>query len=311
VTNASKQRDQMEPKRPPLVWRAVKGALVALVTAALGCGILYALDHCRATVRVAPGYVMTSDSLRLVTYPEWVTPAILAELDVGLLDPDFPHRFSLLDSGACERIARAYERCLWVEKVERIVKHDPRVNPKEPPLEVFLKFRRPLVFVEVRDGFLLLDERGVRLPGLYREPRLGAARFLVVTGVSGAPPEAGREWSDAAVRAALEVAEAVCDRREPFRLATIDMANFGGRRDPRDTEIALWTAGGTRIKWGKAAGPESAAIHEKTPGEKAAYLEYVFKTLRGQVDGHLSYIDIPNEAIRRRTADAAVTRVRS
>jgi hypothetical protein len=51
-------------------------------------------------------------------------------------------------------------------------------------------------------------------------------------------------------------------------------------------------------------------LREKSAAQKVEYLDYVYKTLHGQVDGVLSYIDIPNEAIRRRTTDVA-TRVRS
>jgi hypothetical protein len=312
VTKAAKDPEGKPRPATPFVWRALKVVLVALATAAVGCGFLYALDVFRAEVRVSPGYVMTADSLRLVTYPKWMTEAILSELDVGRLDPEFPYRFSLLDPGVCERIARAYERCLWVERVERIVKHDPRVDPGRAPLEVFLKFRRPLAFVQGRDGFCLLDERGVRLPGVYAEPRLGATKFLVVTGIPALPPEPGQAWSDPAVQAALKVADVVDARREAWRLATIDLSNYGGRRDPRDTEITLWTVNDTRIKWGKAPGPGAVILEEKTPEEKVAYLDYVYQFLHGQVDGHLLYIDVQNEAIRRRaTTDVAAIRVRS
>lgn len=312
MTRAEKEPQGKAKRRTHAVWRVLKAVLIVLVTAAAACGLLYALDFFRAEIRVSPGYVMTSESLRLVTYPKWMTPAVLAELDVGLLDPDFPQRFSLLDANVCDRIARAYERCPWIEKVERIVKHDPRVDPKSPPLEVFLRFRRPLVFVQARDGFILVDERGIRLPGVYREPRLGSVKFLIVTGVPGAPPEPGQAWSDPAVGAALKVADAVDARREAFRLATIDVSNFGGRHDPRDTEIALWTANDTRIKWGRAPAAGPTDIPEKTCDEKVAYLDYVYGFLHGQVDGYLSYIDIPNEAIRRRsTPDVVTTRVRS
>jgi len=313
VTKAAKDKDEAPKARTPLVWRLLKGSLAALGTAAVGCGFLYTLDVLREDVRVSPGYVMTSESLRLVTYPRWMTPAILAELDVGLLDPSFPRRFSLLDEDVCGKIAAAYEKCPWIEKVERIVKRDPRVDPDRPPLQVTLRFRRPLAFVQDRDGFVLMDERSVRLPGVYAEPRLGAEKFLVVTGIAAPAPEPGQEWKEPAVQAALQVAAALDERREAFRLATIDMSNFGGRRDPRDTEIAVWTAADTRIKWGRAPSTEAAVLQEKTPEEKVAYLDYVYKILKGQVDGQLSYIDIPNEAIRRRAAatDVAATRVRS
>jgi hypothetical protein len=313
VSKTAKDTGDAPKAEKSSIWRLLKGVLVALGTAAVGCGLLYSLDIFHDDVRVAPGYVMTSESLRLVKYPRWMTPAILAELDVSLLDPSFPQRFSLLDADVCAKIAAAYEKCPWIEKVERIVKHDPRVNPNRPPLEVTLRFRRPLAFVQDRDGFILMDSRGLRLPGVYSEPRLGAEKFLVVTGVSASPPEPGQVWNEPAVQAALKVADAVEDRREAYKLVTIDLSNFGHRRDTRDTEIAIWTAADTRIKWGRAPSADAVILQEKTPDEKVAYLDYVYKTLKGQVDGQLSYIDIPNEAIRRRTAttDVATTRLRS
>ena len=293
--------------------RWLKGTLVAVATAAVGCGILYGLALVRDDVRAAPTYVISAESLRLVKGPAWMTPAILAELDVRRLDPDFPKVFSLLDEDIGPRIAAAYERSVWVQRVERIVKHDPRVDPKSPPLEVYLKFRRPIAFVQVQDGFFLVDDQGVRLPGLYGEPRLGATRFLVVTGVPWTAPGPGQAWADPGLQAAVRVVEAVEAKREAFRLVSVDVSNCGGRRDPRDTEIALYTANDTRIKWGKAPTSAAAVLQEKTLAEKVAYLEYVYTTLHGRVDGVLSYIDIPNEAIRRRSAttDVAATRVRS
>jgi hypothetical protein len=297
-------------KQPARGWRILKGTLVALATAVLGCGALFGIDSLRENVRVAPGDQMRAESLRLTSGPSWMTPAIRAELDVAVLDPTFPARFSLLDEDVCRRIAVAYERCLWVDRVERIVKHDPRVAPSRPPLEIQLRFRRPLAFVQTREGFVLVDDQGIRLPGLYGEARLADSRFIVVTGVVTNPPSPGEAWPDPSLQAALKVADAVEPRREAYGLATVDVSNFAGRRDPRDTEIAIFTVNGTRIKWGKAPSSQAEMLREKSAAQKVEYLDYVYKTLHGQVDGVLSYIDIPNEAIRRRTTDVA-TRVRS
>ena len=285
---------------PPARFRVIKAALVAVLTAAVGCGAVYGIGVLRDRVAREPAYQVSAASLRLVEGPQWMTPGILAELDVALLDPDFPQRFSLLDDGVTARIAAAYERCVWVERVKRIEKHDPRVDPSRPPLEIVLTFRRPRAFVDTPRGYCLLDAKGVRLPGVYREPRLGAERLLVVRGVDTQVPEVGHAWSDASVAAGLRVARAVEDRRRRFRLASVDVSNCGGRRDPHETEIALVTESGTRIKWGKAPSPEAARLREKSPEEKLAYLSYVYEQMNNRVDGVLAYIDIPNEAVRRR-----------
>ena len=294
---------------PASRFRWIKAALAAVVTAGVGCAAVYGLDVLRERVAREPAYQVSASSLRLVEGPSWMTPGILAELDVGLLDPDFPQRFSLLDEGVAARIADAYERCVWVKRVKRIEKRDPRVDPSRPPLEIVLTFRRPVAFVETPRGHCLLDADGVRLPGMYREPRLGAERLLVVRGVTTRPPAVGEAWSDEGVSAGLRVVRAVENRRRRFHLASVDVSNVGGRRDPHESEIALVTESGTRIKWGKAPGPEASRLREKSPAEKLAYLAYVYEQMGGRVDGVLAYIDIPNEAVRRRSA--AASRLRS
>lgn len=292
-------------------FRALKGTCVALVTAAIGCGICYGLSVLREQVRESPIYRLSSDSLRLVKGPDWMTPAIRAEVSAGLLPPDFPSEFSLLDEAMSRRIAAAYEKCVWVERVERIVKHDPRADPKRPPLEVYLKFRRPIAMVRWRDGFCLADDKGVRLPGMYSEPRLGASHFLEVSGVTAPPPAPGQVWSDPAALAGIRVVDAVEAKRDAFRLVAVDVSNYGGRRAKGDSEIALVTVSKkTCIKWGKAPSPEAAMLDEKTPEEKVAYLDFVYTRMNGQVDGVLSYIDIPNMVVRR-LPPATVTRLRS
>lgn len=310
MARSSKERAEGDKPARSLAFRMAKGALVALVTAGVGFGVVYGLDALRADVRAAPTHQMSAASLRLVKGPPWMTPAILGELDVALLDPEFPQRFSLLDEGVSRRIAAAYERCVWVERVQRIVKHDPRVDATVPPLEVHLKFRRPMAFVKSPEGYCLVDDKGVRLPGVYAQPRLGAMELMVVTGVTSRVPNVGQPWRDPSVEGAVRVAEAVGSKREAFRLVSVDVSNYGGRRDPRDSEVALFTANNTRIKWGRAPTREAAMLQEKTLDQKVAYLDYVYQRLEGQVDGVLAYIDIPNEAVRRRSASSS-TQLRS
>jgi hypothetical protein len=312
---ATETKEKSSGKKPASRgWRIAKGVLACVVVAGLGSGAVWGYAALHENVRTSPQYRMTSQSLVLERFPPWMTEAIRSELDVRRLDPTFPKEFSLLDDDVCDRMAEAYGRCLWVERVERIVRRDPRSNtwadPNRPSLEIDLKFRRPLAFVQVQEGFCLVDEQGVRLPGLYHEPRLGNSTFLAVTGVPWLAPQPGQAWADPALAAALKVASAVESKRQTFHLVSVDMSNFGYKRSPRDTEIALWTANETRIKWGKAPSPEAERLQEKTAVEKVAYLEFVYKSLHGQVDGVLSYIDIPNEAIKRRSTDVA-TRVRS
>lgn len=308
MARTDKSKGTWDAGKPSLRRRMLKAAFALVALGACGAGLVWGFSRLDESVSRLPMYQMTSESLRLVEGPPWMTPAILADLDIR---DQLPQRFSLLAPDICGRVARAYEQVVWVERVERVEKRDPRVSPDEPPLEVQLKFRRPVAFVEGNRGAYLVDAQGVRLPGVYPEaPRLGDCTLLVIRGVNSAPPTPGHAWLGGSVLAGVRVAEAVAPQQEVYRVTTIDVANYGGRRDPRDTEIALYTKNGTRIKWGKAPSPEAEMLQEKSLAEKVAYLNYVYERLGWRVDGVIDYIDVPNETIRRR-ATSLSTRLRS
>lgn len=303
-------KDAQGPKKPSRRWRRLKRVLGLLALGACVGGVGYGFSVLGQDVRELPMYQMSSESLRLVEGPTWMTPSILADLDVR---PQLPERFSLLDPDICRQVAEAYERIVWVDRVDRVAKLDPRVDPERPPLEIQLTFRRPMAYVEGPQGSYLVDARGIRLPGVYADPpRLGKVALLVIRGVDSAPPGPGHAWLDAGLQAGVRVAEVVEPYREKYRVVRIDVSNVGGRRDRKDTEISLYTRGNppTRIKWGKAPSPEAEILQEKTLAEKVAYLNYVYEKLRGRVDGYLDYIDVPNETIRRRPTELT-NRVRS
>ena len=293
---------EKEPKKPSRWWRRVKVALALLVVGGSIVGLAFGFAFLDREVREQPVYQMTAESLRLVDGPSWVTPAILADLDVR---DRLPERFSLLDPSICERVARAYEQVVWVERVSRVVKLDPRADPSRSPLEVTLKFRRPVAYVQGAQGYYLVDGKGVRLPGVYSDvPGLGNATLLLINGVDTPPPDPGHPWFDPSLEAGVAVADVVEPYREKYRVTRIDVANVGGRRNKGDSEILLFTRSipPTRIKWGKAPSPEAEILQEKTLAQKVSYLNYVYEKLGGRVDGVLDYIDVPNEIICRRTS---------
>ncbi|MDP6380936.1 MAG: hypothetical protein QF662_06290, partial [Phycisphaerae bacterium] len=210
-----------------------------------------------------------------------------------------PEEFSLLDEGIVEKIALAYKRKVWVKEVLRIEKRYPDPRRWQSPIEVHLRFRRPIAFIELSGRFYLVDGEGIRLPGVYDRPRLGAEEMFVITGVRTRPPGPGRKWDAKSLRCGLTVASALRSRRVPFRLARIDVGNIGGRRDARLSEIAVYTGQDTRIDWGKPPS-RRADILDKPLADKIAYLDYVYRQFGGRIDDDLVYVDIPNETVRRR-----------
>jgi hypothetical protein len=289
-------------KKPSGLWRRVKVALALMLVGGSIAGLAFGFAYLDRDVRALPMYQMTSESLRLIEGPTWMTPAILADLDVR---DRLPERFSLLDPDICQRVAKAYEQVVWVERVSRVVKMDPRADPARSPLEVTLKFRRPVAYVQGAQGYYLVDGKGIRLPGVYTDvPCLGKVTLLMINGVDTPPPDPGHPWFDPSLEAGVAVADVVEPYREKYRVTRIDVANVGGRRNKGDSEILLYTKSipPTRIKWGKAPSPEAEILQEKTLAQKVSYLNYVYEKLGGRVDGVLDYIDVPNEIICRRTS---------
>ena len=299
-------------RRPALPWRrpVLKASLVlAGVLAVLG-GLVYGFWRLGRLVRSHPDYLVSRSDLAVVSLPKWMPPAAQADLDIAALAPELPKTFSLLDPSVCASIAAAYERSVWIERVERIEKNDPRADP-DRRLLIHLKFRRPVAFVASRGNFYLVDQQGVRLPGVYQEPVLKGCGptpedlpLLVVTGVATDPPVAGRIWDEASLKAGLKIAAELLARREKLRLKSVDVSNFASRRDPHRSEILLFTVNDTEIRWGKAPTPQAAMLQERSVAAKADYLEYVYERV-GNVDGVLEYVDIPNEVIRRRASTTA------
>lgn len=292
-----------------LARRLVKPGLVLLAIAACAGGTVYGFARLGRHVRRHPSYVVARTDLALEQVPPWLPAEAVEGLDLVVLEPDFPPYFSLLDPALCRRVAEAYERSVWVERVVRVEKRDPRAGGER--LRIRLRFRRPAAFVRHGGRLHLVDEEGVRLPGVYTKPVLagcgpegGDLELLELRGVAERPPAPGRAWTAKSLKAGLKIVVGLEDRREAFRLVAVDVSNFGYRRSRRRSEVAVYTAGETEIRWGKAPTKRAAMLHERTVEEKVEYLDYVYQRV-GRFDGTLEYVDIPNEVIRRRSHRSA------
>lgn len=154
---------------------------------------------------------------------------------------------TVLDPGLVERVARAFQACPWVRRVEGVERFFPN------RLHVRLEYRRPHVAVRTSVGFAVVDPEGVRLPGLY-ETAAFCDRPTVLAGVSSRLPEPGKRWEDPGIAAGIAMADAVA--ASPLlaraRIREIDVSNAGGRVDPGRSEIALVAPNGCMLYWGRA-----------------------------------------------------------
>lgn len=214
-----------------------------------------------------------------VTFDDLPPPLIVlaqSELEDSLL--------SLLDGAwtedrLCRAMAQRLERVGWVAAVRHVRRHS------DGHFAVSCRYRVPVAMVAYRGDYYLVDDEGVRLPGVYRAD----ASWQMVEGIAAKPPEPGKRWEGADLTAALRLLKAV--REEPFahQLAAIDMENFKGRVNTRVCHLVLRThQENGRIRWGSAPGLE---IEENTVKQKLAILrENFLKT--GRADAGHPMIDI-------------------
>jgi hypothetical protein len=184
-------------------------------------------------------------------------------------------RVSLYDPGLVERVGRAFEGCPWVRRVTAV----ERVFPDQ--LRVRFDYRLPEVAVKRQGGYVIVDAEGVRLPGVYVDPPAICARAVEVTGVASLPPPPGSEWNDPALKAAMQLAAFAQENPLLARLKVheIDVSNFGGKTDPRKSEVTFVTATGCGIAWGRA--PGGGKFGEPSTEEKLENLRSVLAAYPG------------------------------
>jgi len=203
-----------------------------------------------AWTAVRPAFLVEGSASRTLAAGSWLTDADVRSIqsDAGIgsgltsfFAPDLTRRF-----------AAPYARSPWVKRVVD-------VRPVWPNrVRVFLEVREPILGVLTDDGrILLVDDRGVRLPGVRTRPPTGLTRpFFRLDGVRAGPPVAGEVWSRAVregAAVAVDLASLSEDVIAAARIQTIDVSNIGVRDDRLKPEVLLTSASGTVIEWGRSS----------------------------------------------------------
>jgi hypothetical protein len=250
-------------------WAARAGAFLAArrragraLLFAGGFALVVLLVHREVYSFLAQSRRYTLPRLETAVAPRWAdrTGEEIVRLDLG--------GGSLFDRSLVERVGRAFEASPWIRRVLSV----ERVFPNQ--LRVRFEYRRAYAAVRRPNGHVLVDADGVRLPGVWADPPT-CERPAAITGVASAPPAPGKVWEDPALRAGVALADFV--HADPIlrRLGVkeIDVANFGGRVDPRRSEVALVTAGGCVIHWGRD--PSQSRFGDPSTDEKLENLREV------------------------------------
>jgi hypothetical protein len=175
----------------------------------------------------------------------------------------YPDRLALLEENLPSRLAAAFARHPWVERVEQV-----EILP-ERRVHVKLVYRVPVLAVVIQDadqkeptgkveipaippqsGVRLVSARAVDAHAVLLPATATLAGLPVLVGDFAEPRgAAGTTWGDLAVRSATRTAEFLKPHQARLHLAMFEM-NAGS--------LTLKTLAGSRVLWGRSLGTEQA-----------------------------------------------------
>lgn len=232
-----------------------------------------------------PRYRVELTSLRLEQVPEWIPRGQGVTIR---LPARYRHGISIFDPALVDVVARAYERSAWVARV----RHVQKVYPNR--LKIAVDLRKPVALVAVRpSGFVLVDAASVRLPGHYPEPPDLGLRLPVIDGAMSTPPPPGQIWRDLGVADGARLATLWADKGllSAVGLQRIDVRNVGGRVDRRRSEVVMYLASETPLRWGRVSRPGRTDPLGVPDEQKVAILRHeLIDSGRLREDPQLSYV---------------------
>ncbi len=214
---------------------------------------------------------LSLNDVQITPQPKWIAGDVRSEVfqDSALGE------LSVLDPQTTEKVANAFARHSWVEKVKSVTKS------AGPRVVVELEYRRPVAMVEVwsdgAPGLWAIDGSGVLLPTAGFESK--TQNYLRIRIEDLQPFRAiGVPWADQRVLDAAKIAQLWADDWQKAGLYRI-VAVRQSARGQQPHVYELHTRSGTRVIWGQAPDSETA---EQIPASQklAKLLQHVSETGR-------------------------------
>lgn len=241
-----------------------------IVTAFLTCiGVLVPyIPHLLPDLTQLDEYQFELDRVAVNPPHDWVPGDFIDDV---LLQSGLPQKVSLLQTGLCGEVARAFAQHPWIQEAKQVRLTSDR------SIQAHLVYRCPVAFVETKEGLLPIDLDGVLLP---------AADFALedidrlphILNVSSLPKNSiGEPWGDIVVLSAAKIAAALTpnqnlekywNRFELIGIVAPEVTTVLPTSD--DLKFELATRGGSRIIWGKPPGADDL---EPTVEQKIGRME--------------------------------------
>jgi hypothetical protein len=253
-------KDGASRKRLSTKWIG-RGLLAAAIITGSTAAALALWQKLRPHVSTQPEYLVDVRELDVTPPPKWIRADVKAEV---LRDAGLPAQISILDERLKESLTQAFSLHPWVAAVEKVETSYPA------RISVTVVYRRPVAMVEVHDGLLPVDARGVLLPPEDFTPQ-EALKYPRVAGLAGSPlGPIGTRWGNPVVEAAAKLAEVLEPAWGELQLHHIASATGAGT-NLSAIALEITTRGGTRFVWGRAPGNEQ--VEEPRANEKLVRLK--------------------------------------
>jgi len=221
----------------------VQAAAALLACAALLAGLISLGQMMRERLRDSSSHQIPFNDINCAYPPQMDRAAFLGEVRYH---GEFPEQIPLLDDELPGKLAEAFAKHAWVERVDKVV-----VGP-DRAVTVRLTFRTPVLIVQYAvtgTSARSLTSREVDGAGVLL-PRSRDASGLPRLKPAVAPPAggAGQPWGNKLVERAATLAALLHPHQPQLHLSQFDFANG---------EFRLTAGGGATVIWGNAPGAET------------------------------------------------------
>lgn len=273
-------------------------------TLLLVAGVITCVAYARSYVDAAVATPKAPPQVSFKNRPAWMTDAVANQLAASLR-PAKPR--SVFDREVLVETTAKLRANPWIGKINSV----RRIYDAAPgdTIEIDCEFRAPMALVRWQDEFYFVDSKGVLLPEKFAPADVAKIMFTptgwpnirIIEGVRLPPPaKAGMPWPGEDLFAGLELAGHLYDKTYTEDIIRINVANHGGRLDPREAQIVLVTrhiykqADGsivnTEVRWGRPWSSPDNFI-EVPPERKMQYMRQLVQEL-GRVDAKQKWVDI-------------------
>jgi hypothetical protein len=169
-------------------------------------------------------------------------------------------------------------------------------------LEIDCEYRAPIALVHWKNDYWLVDGDGVKLPDPFTAAQVpsiimgqdGHLNIRVIEGVSTAPLAAGQKWPGDDLAAGLDLAKLLYGLNYAEEIDKVDVSNFGGRVDPKESQIVLITKYPSEIRWGRPVNGKDFLKNffvEIPTAQKLKVMQQIYAEYH-RIDANQPWIDI-------------------